>query len=128
MQIDIEVTEKRKKKASVTLPAYRKSLGDSDYTDITTYMRVDEVTYPNTLRGVSPGSTYTRLREVSIAIRRDYDGERSVEITIEPNYHFDGRDPDYALGLGEHASTAEEFESALRQAEEFLAECRKVSL
>lgn len=110
---EVEVTEsvKRRRCADVSLPLYRKHVIDSDHhPDTTIYMRVEQHEHG--------------FREVSITFRPpDYGwpeqaGDRHVEIEIEHYRHFPNSDTaEYALGQGEYACTAEEFNTALAEAQ-----------
>lgn len=98
-QVDIEVE----------FPIYAKSeyLSEGRGSSVT-YMRNDE--QPNS----------TMIHSTIIELSFDLDALIGAEFSIRQMYGLNSRQLDYELGRGEHASSAEEYAEAYRQAMEFI--------
>ena len=89
---------------AIDFPIYRKH-------DITDYNNC----YPQDSH-IIYSSIDANLRAIHIEI----ENESKISIEIEGKYDFDGSDIEYHLGKGEHASSREEFEVAIKKAKEII--------
>lgn len=103
MKVKVYKTVKTEKEVDVEFPIFREQDTAGDYGPSSVrYTRIDQVG--------------DKLREITVHTT----GRKQVEIEINNDYRFDRSGMDYSLGQGEYASSREDFEKAVKQAQELL--------
>lgn len=97
-EVELTFTTKERRKVEVTFPIYRKHDLLPDRGDSVIYERIS-----------------ADMKSVSVHISNSYDGRVQYELEFEERKSLSGSSADYALGLGEYASTEAEFLAALEE-------------